>query len=162
MSGSGCPDPPPADVAASANDRRNQENLHERLKNGVKAPRTPVDNLVSNWAHMVMASLAWTLKAWFALLPPTKGRGKDQPRSEKQRVLKMEFKTFLNAFLRPPRQLIRSGRRITFRLLAWNPWLGIFFRAVHALRHPRRCGAGCPMSGSGRPDPPLAFAAKVR
>jgi len=152
----------PAEIVASANDRCNQENLHEQLKNGVKAMRMPVDTLVSNGAYMVMASLAWTLKAWFALLLPAKGRWKDRHRSEKQRVLKMEFKTFLNAFLRPPRQLIRSGRRITFRLLAWNPWLGIFFRAVHALRHPRRCGAGCPMSGSGRPDPPLAFAAKVR
>lgn len=129
----------PADIVASANDRCNQENLIEQLKNGVKAMRMPVDNLVSNWAYMVMASLAWTLKAWFALLLPTKGRWKDKHRSEKQRVLKMEFKTFLNAFMRLPCQLIRTGRRITFRLLSWNRWLNALFRAVDAFRHPLRC-----------------------
>jgi hypothetical protein len=48
-----------------ANDRCNQENLIEQLKNGVHALRMPVSTLVSNWAYMVMASLAWTLKAWF-------------------------------------------------------------------------------------------------
>ena len=129
----------PAEIVAWANDRCNQENLIEQLKNGVKAMRMPVDNLVSNWAYMVMASLAWTLKAWFALLLPTKGRWKDKHRSEKQRVLKMEFKTFLNAFMRLPCQLIRTGRRITFRLLAWNRWLNVFFRGLNALRHPLRC-----------------------
>jgi hypothetical protein len=57
-------------LVAKANGRCNQENLIEQLKNGVFALRMPVDNLVSNWAYMVMASLAWTLKAWFALLLP--------------------------------------------------------------------------------------------
>jgi hypothetical protein len=57
-----------------ANDRCNQENLIEQLKNGVQAMRRPVDNLVSNWAYLVMASLAWTLKAWFALWLPAEGR----------------------------------------------------------------------------------------
>ena len=129
----------PAEIVASANDRCNQENLHEQLKNGVKALRMPVDNLVSNWAYMVMASLAWTLKAWFALLLPTKGRWKDKHRSEKQRVLKMEFKTFLNAFMRLPCQILWTGRRLVYRLLGWNPWLNVFFRGVNALRYPLRC-----------------------
>ena len=129
----------PAEIVAWANDRCNQENLIEQLKNGVKAMRMPVDNLVSNWAYMVMASLAWTLKAWFALLLPTKGRWKDKHRSEKRRVLTMEFKTFLNAFMRLPCQVVRTGRRIVFRLLAWNPWLNVFFRGLKALRHPLRC-----------------------
>src|SRR5207249_2670709 len=61
----------PADeLVFLANDRCNQENLIAQLKNGVHAMRMPVDTLVSNWAYMVMASLAWTLKAWFALLLP--------------------------------------------------------------------------------------------
>jgi hypothetical protein len=47
----------------SANDRCDQENLIAQLKSGVHALSTPVDDLVSNWAYMVMASLAWTLKA---------------------------------------------------------------------------------------------------
>ena len=52
------------EVVFSANDRCDQENLIAQLKNGVHALTAPVDNLVSNWAYMVMASLAWSLKAW--------------------------------------------------------------------------------------------------
>ncbi len=82
----------------------------------------PVDNLLSNWAYMVMASLAWTLKAWFALSLPETGRWAVKYKSEKSTVLRMEFKTFLNAFMRVPCQIIRAGGRIVYRLLAWNPW----------------------------------------
>src|SRR5512135_1588758 len=46
-----------------ANDRCNQENLIAQLKGGVHALRAAVDNLVSNWAYMVMTGLAWNLKA---------------------------------------------------------------------------------------------------
>ena len=56
-----------AEVVFFSNDRCNQQNLIEQLKNGLNALRAPVGELVSNWAYMVMASLAWTLKAWFAL-----------------------------------------------------------------------------------------------
>jgi hypothetical protein len=72
----------------------------------------PVDPLVSNWAYMVMASLAWTLKAWFALLLPAHGRWKERHRSEKQSVLKMEFKRFVNVFVGVPCQVLRTGRRL--------------------------------------------------
>jgi len=132
------PRTPPDGIVASANDRCRQENLIEQLKNGVKAMAMPVDNLVSNGAYMVMAALAWTLKAWFALLLPEDGRWGQKYRSEKQAVLTMEFKKFQNAFLRLPCQIVRTGRRILFRLLSWNPWLEVFFRAVDALRTPRR------------------------
>ena len=37
--------------------------LIAQLKGGVHAPSTPVGELVSTWAYMVMASLAWSLKA---------------------------------------------------------------------------------------------------
>ena len=57
-----------AEVVRFCNERCNQENLIEQLKNGLNALRMPVDTLVSNWSYMVMTSLAWTLKAWFALL----------------------------------------------------------------------------------------------
>ncbi len=63
-----------ADVVFLANDRCHQENLIDQLKHGVAAMGMPVDTLLSNWAYMVMASLAWTLKAWFALLLPETGR----------------------------------------------------------------------------------------
>jgi len=130
---------PASEIVFLANDRCNQENLIGQLKNGVKAMQMPVDNLVSNWAYMVMASLAWTLKAWFALSLPEKGRWAVKHASEKRSVLKMEFKTFLNAFMRVPCQIVRTGRRIVYRLLAWNPWQHVFLRGVDALRWPMRC-----------------------
>lgn len=128
-----------SEVVFRANDRCDQENLIAQLKNGVRALQAPVDNLVSNWAYMVIGSLAWTLKAWFALSLPDKGRWSDRRRAEKRSVLRMEFKTFLNAFMRVPCQIVRSGRRIVYRLLAWNRWQDVFLRGVDALRCPLRC-----------------------
>ncbi len=130
----------PADrIVKRANQRCHQENLIEQLKNGVRALKMPVGDRTGNWAYMVMASLAWTLKAWFALLLPETGRWAQKYRAEKQTVLRMEFKTFLNAFILLPCQLVRTGRRIVFRLMAWNPWLSVLFRAVDVLRRPLRC-----------------------
>jgi hypothetical protein len=128
-----------AEIVRLANKRCNQENLIEQLKNGVKAMRMPVDNLTSNWAYMVMASLAWTLKAWFALLLPEKGRWKKKYKADKGAVLKMEFKKFRNAFIQLPCQIVRTGRKILYRILSWNPWLDVFFRGLKMLRHPLRC-----------------------
>ena len=124
-----------AKIVRLANERCNQENLIEQLKNGVKALRMPVDNLVSNWAYMVMASLAWTLKAWFALSLSEKGRWKQKHKSQKQTVLRMEFKKFRNAFIQLPCQIIKTGRKIVYRLLSWNPWLHVFFRGFWGLRY---------------------------
>ena len=93
----------------------------------------PVDTLLSNWAYMVMAALAWTLKAWFALLLPDGGRWGDRYAAEKIAVLAMEFKAFVHAFLRMPAQVVRTSRRMVFRLLAWNPWQHVFLRAVDHL-----------------------------
>jgi hypothetical protein len=132
-------DPTPAEVVFLANDRCNQENLLEQLRNGVRALNMPVDGLVSNWAYMVMAALAWSLKAWFALLLPERGRWKEKYRAEKQQVLTMEFKRFVNAFIRVPCQIVRAGRRIVYRLLAWNPWQHVFVRGLAALDCPLRC-----------------------
>jgi len=129
----------PSDIVRSANGRCHQENLIEQLKNGARALQMPVDNLLSNWAYMVMASLAWTLKAWFALLLPETGRWATRRKTEKQGVLKMEFRKFLNAFMRVPCQVARTGRRLVYRLLAWNPWQAVFLRGVDALRYPLRC-----------------------
>ena len=122
-----------------ANGRCHQENLIEQLKNGVHAMRMPTGDLVSTWAYMVKASLAWTLKAWFALVLPEKGRWAEKYKRQKNAVLRMEFKTFLNAFVRVPCQVVRTGRRLLFRLLSWNPWQPVLLRAVDALRHPLRC-----------------------
>jgi hypothetical protein len=126
-------------IVFEANDRCNQENLLAQLKSGVRALHAPVDNLVSNWAYMVMASLAWTLKAWFALRLPETGRWKEKWAAEKRAVLRMEFRTFVNAMMRLPAQIIRQGRKTIYRLLGWNRWLPVFFRGWEQVRAPLRC-----------------------
>jgi hypothetical protein len=142
---------PASELVYFANRRCNQENLIAQLKHGVHALDMPVGDLTSNEAYMVMASLAWTLKAWFALLLPEPGGGSGDERpqtlnrwrekytAQKRAVLSMEFKTFLNAFMRLPCQLVRAGRRVVFRLLNWNPWQSVLLRGVDALRCPLRC-----------------------
>src|SRR5439155_15938908 len=132
-------DTPAAELVLLANDRCAQEQLIDQLKNGVHALRMPVGTLVSNWAYMVMASLAWTLKAWFALVLPEDGRWGEPYAAEKRAVLKMEFRTFQQAFIAMPCQIIRAGRRIVYRLLTWNPWQRVLLRGVAALRLPLRC-----------------------
>lgn len=122
-----------AEIVFQANDRCDQENLLAQLSSGVRALRAPVDALLSNWAYMVMTALAWSLKAWWALRLPETGRWADKHRAEKQQVLRCEFKTFVNAFIRIPCQIIRTGRKLVYRLLAWNPHQPIFWRMVHVL-----------------------------
>jgi Transposase DDE domain group 1 len=127
------------EVVFSANDRCDQENLVAQLKNGVHALTTPVDNLVSNWAYMVMASLAWSLKAWSALLVPVSPRHEAKHQAEKRTLLRMEFATYCAAFIAMPCQLVRSGRRWIYRMLSWNPWQGVFLRLVERLHECWQC-----------------------
>jgi hypothetical protein len=129
---------PAAEVVFVANDRCNQENLIEQLQQ-VGATRMPVDMLLSNWAYMIMAALAWTLKAWFTLRLPETGRWAARCIAEKRIVLRMEFKAFLHAFMLIPVQVVRTSRRIVFRLLAWNPWQVVFLRGFDQLRQPLQC-----------------------
>jgi hypothetical protein len=126
-------------IVRDANCRCNQENLIAQLKGGVKSMAMPVDTLTSNWAYMVMASLAWTLKAWAALLLPEEGRWVKKHREEKRTLVRMEFSTFVQAFVQMPAAIIRTGRRIVYRLLSWNPWQHAFFRLLDQLRLPLRC-----------------------
>jgi hypothetical protein len=123
-----------AEIVFGCNDRCDQENLIAQLAGGVKALSAPVDNLVSNGAYMVMASLAWTLKAWAALWLPVETRCKEKHEAQQRLLLRMEFKTFVNAMVKLPCQIIRQARRTIFRVLAWNPHLPIFFRLCAVLR----------------------------
>jgi hypothetical protein len=124
-----------AEIVFSANDRCDQENLLSQLHSGCRALTAPVENLESNWAYMVMTALAWDLKAWWALLMP-EGRGRHQEsyRADKLWVLGLEFKTFVQAFVGLPCQIVRTGRRLVYRLLSWNPYQPLFFRLVGVLR----------------------------
>lgn len=123
------PELSPAEVVSLCNDRCNQENLIEQLKNGLNAMRMPVNDLVSNWSYMVMVSLAWTLKAWFALLVRHQER-----RTE---LLCMEFRRFLNAIIRLPVQIITAGRRIIYRILGYNDWVHTFLKTFDTIRQLR-------------------------
>jgi Transposase DDE domain group 1 len=121
-------------IVGVANNRCNQENLLAQLHGGVHALKAPVDSLLSNWAYMVMTALAWNLKAWWALrLPVQPGRWQERHQEDKRWALGLEFKTFVQAFLRLPCQIVRTGRRLVYRLLSWNPHQRIFWRLVSAL-----------------------------
>ena len=130
---------PASEVVFLANDRCDQENLTAQLKGGVKALAMPVGDLVSNWAYMVMASLAWSLKAWSALVLPEGGRWSEKHRVEKRSLLRMEFSTFCVAMIQVPCQVVRGARRIVYRLMSWNPWQGVFLRLVERLHGRRLC-----------------------
>lgn len=130
---------PAEEVVFQANGRCNQENLLQQLKSGVRSLSAPVDNLWSNWAYMVMASLAWSLKAWAALLLPEGGRWKEKHTEEKYNLLRMDFSTFRRAMMHVPAQIVHGGRKIVYRLLAWNPWQHVFFRLFQQLCRPLRC-----------------------
>ena len=123
------------EVVFEANGRCNQENLLAQLHGGVRAFSAPVNTLESNGAWMVMTALAWTLKAWWALmLTDVPGRWQTQHREEKRRVLRQEFKSFVNTFVTIPCLVIHSGRRLVLRVQGWNPDLMTFFRLVSRLR----------------------------
>ena len=130
---------PASEIVFCANDRCDQENLNAQLKGGVKALSMPVGDLVSNWAYMVMASLAWSLKAWSALVLPESGRWSEKYRSEKRTLLRMEFRTFCVSMIQVPCQIVRSAGRLVYRLLSWNPWQGVFLRLVERLHGRRLC-----------------------
>jgi len=113
-------------IVGLANGRCDQENVSEQLKNGVNAMRMPVNDLLSNWAYMVMAALAWNLKSWYGLLNPARERGLE--------LVRMEFRRFLNAILLIPCQVVRTGRRIIYRVLSYNNWLEDFFATWERLQ----------------------------
>ena len=109
------------EVVREARQRCDQENLIAQLKGGVRALHAPVNTLHANWAYMVMAALAWSLKAWVALWLPIAPRWRQRHAEEQRRLLRMDFRTFLGAFINVPCQVLTQGRRVIYRLLAWNP-----------------------------------------
>ncbi len=121
-------------LVLEANGRCDQENVIAQLKGGARALVAPVGDTVSNWAYMVMASLAWTLKAWAALLLPEGPRHAEEHRAERRSWLRMEFATFREAVIALPCQVVRGAGRLIYRLLTWNPWQGALLRLVERLR----------------------------
>ena len=110
-----------AEVVRCANERCDQENIIEQLKNGVNALRVPLYDLVSNWAYMVIAALAWNIKSWFALMMHRK--------SDRSEYIRMEFRRFIHRIILIPCRVMRRARTITLRLIGYQPTLDRFFSA---------------------------------
>jgi hypothetical protein len=133
-------DSPASEIVFEANHRCAQENnVIQQSKSDVRCLRAPLDTLESNWAYMVISSLAWSLKAWSALLLPVSPRWREKHEEEKRKLLWMDFTTFRNAMLNIPAQIIKTGRKIIYRFLGWNPWQPVFFRLLDQLNQPLRC-----------------------
>ena len=115
-----------------ARGRCDQENLIAQLK-ALRALHAPVNTLDANRAYMTMAALAWTLKAWTALLLPVHPRWADAHNAQRRRLLSMEFRTFCAAVINIPCQIVSTSRQIRWRILAYNPWLAALFRLADSL-----------------------------
>jgi hypothetical protein len=113
------------EVVFEANARCNQENVIEQLKNGVQALRMPSDGLESNWTYAVIASLAWNLKAWLAILLPHRQR---------RELRRMEYRRFLHSVMLVPCQVVRTARQLVLRILTYTPWAEVLLEGVQHFR----------------------------
>ena len=118
-------------VIREANDRCNQENLIEQTKNGVHAMRMPCDTLLANDAYMVVACLAWNLKAWAGQLWPDKDKGKE--------LMRMEYRRFAESVVALPCQVVRTARGLIHRILTYTPWVA---QVMHAHEKWKRLAFG--------------------
>ncbi|HZM79150.1 MAG TPA: IS1380 family transposase [Candidatus Limnocylindrales bacterium] len=109
----------PAQIVALANQRCDQENIIGCLKSGINALRVPLYDLVSNWAYMVIAALAWNLKSWFALMMHRK--------TDRHTYIRMEFRRFFHHIILIPAMVIRRARAITVRIIGYTPSLDRLF-----------------------------------
>ena len=110
-----------AEVVRLANARCDQENVIAQLKSGVGALRVPLYDLVSNWAYMVMAALAWNLKSWLAMMMHLK--------ADRRKYVAMEFRRFIREMILLPCQVIRRARQTTLRIIGWQPTTDRLFSA---------------------------------
>lgn len=117
-----------------ANERCNQERTIGDLKSGVNALRMPLGNLMSNWAYSLIATLAWNLSRWIGLALPECGRWGARHADDKRQILRMRFRTFVQRLMLLPAQVVTRGRRLVVRLLDWNPWRHVFFRAIESVQ----------------------------
>jgi hypothetical protein len=130
---------PARKVIEQGNKRCDQENTLAQLK-ACHALEAPLHDLESNGAYMLIASLAWTLKVWSGLLIRVVGTKQEKAtrQTARQRVIKMEFHTFLNAFIMVPAQIIRTSRQLIYRLLTYRPTLDDLLLIHHQAMRPSR------------------------
>ena len=84
----------------------------------------PCDTLLANDAYMLMACLAWNLKAWAAQLWPDKEAGEE--------LRRMEFRRFVACVIDIPCQVVETARGLAHRFLACPLWLGQLMDAHNA------------------------------
>ena len=125
------------EVIRQANQRCNQENTISQLQ-ACHCLEAPLHDLSSNWAYMVFASLAWTLKQWSGMLIRVKGNKshKKKQKSVRHKVIHMEFKTYQNAIIFHAAQIIRSARQTLFRLLSYRPSVDILLMLHDHINRP--------------------------
>ncbi len=131
---------PAREVVRGANRRCNQENTISQLK-ACGALSAPLESLDGNGAYMLFASLAWTLKLWSGMLIRVKGNGPQQRvrREARNRVIRMEFRTYLDALMLLPAQVIRRARQRVFRLLTYRPSVDLLMMLHDHISLPLRC-----------------------
>ena len=126
---------PTRQVVFEANDRCDQENLisHHKASGALTAP---LDTLESNWAYMVIASLAWSLKQWTGLVIKPEGRKEQKAKQQKtkRRIIRMEFRTFCQTLIQIPAQIIRRARQTVYRLLTYRESLDDLFMLRESIR----------------------------
>ena len=89
----------------------------------------PLYDLVSNWAYMVIAALAWNIKSWFALMMHLQ--------QDRQLYISMEFRRFLHSIILIPCRVVRRARSVVIRLIGYQPTLDRLFstwRTIERIR----------------------------
>jgi len=120
-------------VVFEANARCNQENVIAQMKHGVHAMRMPSDGLLSNWAYLVIAGLAWNLKAWLSIsLAKLEGA---------EEIRRMEFRRFLRSLMLIPCQVVNGARGLVLRILIHTPWAKMLVDGMEHFRRRRRAPA---------------------
>jgi hypothetical protein len=118
-----------AQIVELANERCDQENVIGQLKSGINALRVPLYDLVSNWAHMLIAALAWNIKSWFAMMMHRK--------ADRHEYIRMEFRRFLTSIILIPAMVTRRARTTTVRLIGYTPSLNRLFSAWNTIERTR-------------------------
>ncbi len=94
-------------------------------------------------AHLIREADARPAAAWTPLVRRPRYEVQTEPRAHRPNVkaatiVARAFKTFVNACMRVPVQVVRTSRRIVFRWLAWNPWQDVFLRGFDQRHEPLR------------------------
>ena len=73
------------------------------------------------------------------MLPAEPGPWHERHEQERRQIVKMEFKQFVTQLIRVPCQIVKTGRRLLYRLLSYNPWHSSLLRGVVTWRTRIQC-----------------------